>query len=295
MPRNVWTMLKTKSSWASASTTTTGIDAAVSGRTGDGQHREPARGAVEALPDPDGADMRCPRRTSATRATCPCGRCRAACRAGRAGKRRCAPKMTMPMLSSAMWWKWPTIQSVLCTKASHAMVALTTPDRPASSQPTRPRNERGAARGPGPARLVDREQQAVERQRRDDRQGEGERLHAGVDRGLDQSVRVVHVEVVRPDGDVGDDGDRPADGDDVARHQRALARSAGPAGSRSRRPGRAAGRRPGGRTTTARSWPAADRPRRRVNDSKIISTSSTASGTVAMIMSIAITVSGMTG
>ena len=30
-------------------------------------------------------------------------------------------------------------------------------------------------------------------------------------------------------------------------------------------------------------------------DSKIISTSSTASGTVAMIMSIAMTVSGMTG
>ena len=48
--------------------------------------------------------------------------------------------MTMPMLSSAMWWKWPTIQSVLWTKASQAMVALTTPDSPASSQLTSPRN-----------------------------------------------------------------------------------------------------------------------------------------------------------
>ena len=38
-----------------------------------------------------------------------------------------------------MWWKWPTIHSVLWTKLSHAIVAFTTPDRPASSQLTRPR------------------------------------------------------------------------------------------------------------------------------------------------------------
>ena len=43
------------------------------------------------------------------------------------------------MLSIAMWWKWPTIQSVLWIATSKAIVALTTPDRPASSQPTRPK------------------------------------------------------------------------------------------------------------------------------------------------------------
>jgi hypothetical protein len=36
-------------------------------------------------------------------------------------------------LRSAMWWKCPTIQSVLCTATSSAIVALTIPDRFASS------------------------------------------------------------------------------------------------------------------------------------------------------------------
>ena len=43
------------------------------------------------------------------------------------------------MFSIAMWWKWPTIQSVLWIATSRAIVALTIPDSPASSQPTRPK------------------------------------------------------------------------------------------------------------------------------------------------------------
>jgi hypothetical protein len=43
------------------------------------------------------------------------------------------------MLSRAMWWKWPTIQSVLCTTTSKAIVAFTTPERPARSHETSPR------------------------------------------------------------------------------------------------------------------------------------------------------------
>jgi hypothetical protein len=43
------------------------------------------------------------------------------------------------MFSSAIWWKWPTIQSVLWTIWSKAIVALMTPDRPERSQLTRPR------------------------------------------------------------------------------------------------------------------------------------------------------------
>ena len=43
------------------------------------------------------------------------------------------------MLSIAMWWKWPTIQSVLWIATSSAIVALTTPESPARSQPTSPK------------------------------------------------------------------------------------------------------------------------------------------------------------
>ena len=48
-------------------------------------------------------------------------------------------KTTKPMLTIAIWWKCPTIQSVLCTTTSKAMVALTTPESPEISQLTSPR------------------------------------------------------------------------------------------------------------------------------------------------------------
>ena len=168
--------------------------------------------------------------------------------------------------------------------------------RQAGEQPAdEAEEERRPRRVPGEARAVDREEQAVERERRDDRHRERQRLHRRVDRRLRRARRVVDVDVVRPHDHVRDDRDRPADGDDVAGHERRAPRSAAPAGSRSRPPGRAAGRRPGGRRTRARSSPAAGRRSRSgESDWTIISTSSTASGSVAMIMSIAITVSGIT-
>src|SRR4051812_2477696 len=45
-------------------------------------------------------------------------------------------KITSPMFSRAMLWKWPTIHIVLWITASKTIVALMTPWRPATSQLT---------------------------------------------------------------------------------------------------------------------------------------------------------------
>ena len=124
------------------------------------------------------------------------------------------------MFSSAIWWKWPTIQSVLCTTLSKAIVALTIPDRPASSQLSEAEEDGSPGRVPLEVRAVDREPEAVERQRRRDHERERRRLHRGVDRGLRRPVGVVEVHVVRPDEDVRDHGDRPRDRDRVAGDER---------------------------------------------------------------------------
>ncbi len=81
--------------------------------------------------------------------------------------------------------------------------------------------ERRPGRVPREARAIDRESEAVERQRRRQHERERRRLHERVDRPLRRSLRVVEIDVMRPDEDVRDQRDHPRERDDVARDERA--------------------------------------------------------------------------
>ena len=177
-----------------------------------------------------------------------------------------------------MLWKWPTTHRVLWARASYWIVA-----RPDALEPgDEPRHHRDRQelrrRRPLEVRPVDREAERVERERRRDRDGVGERLHPEVD-GLLERVREVDVHVVRADHHVRADADQPADADDVAGDERPLRVPRDQVVVDGRPPGRAAGRRPGARTTTACSSRAPDST---VSPGQIdwttISTRSTASG-----------------
>ena len=72
---------------------------------------------------------------------------------------------------------------------------------------------------PAEPRSVDREGEAVERERGGQHERERDRLHRRVDLRLRRTARIVEVEVVREDEDVRDHGDRPRNGDHVARDE----------------------------------------------------------------------------
>ena len=72
-----------------------------------------------------------------------------------------------------------------------------------------PQEQRGRRSGPLEVAAQYGHPEAVERERRGYDQGERDGLHERVDQALMRVLGVVQVDVMGPDQDVGDDGDRP--------------------------------------------------------------------------------------